>query len=140
MKQHGDRGLTARGRNLVLIADRSAHFRETVRRVLARFPDCQVVGEADSLTRAVRMARRLDPDIALLEIDLVLNQQASRLRRLAESFPRLRIIVMLNEESADYRRAVDERWGHTCIVKDSLEVDILRLLGPKGRLSAPAGR
>ena len=112
----------------VLIADKSAHMRETVRRVLAQHRDCTVVGEADTLLEAVRIARATYANIALLDIDLALKETAARLRRLAEAFPRLHVVVMLNEDSADYRAAVAERWGYSCIAKDNAEADLARLL------------
>ena len=112
----------------IVIADKSAHMRETVRRVLANHPNCTVVGEAATHLEAVRITRAKDPHIALLDIDLALNETAPRLRTIAESFPRLHVIVMLNEDSDDYRAAVAERWGYSCIAKDKAEVDLARLL------------
>jgi DNA-binding NarL/FixJ family response regulator len=116
-------------RNLrVLIADRSPHFQETLRRVVADYLGCVVVGKAGSLNEAVRVARLSDPDVALLDVDLVIGQQPANLRRLADSFPNLRVLVMLNEESLDYRRAVAERWGYACIVKDDAENELTRVI------------
>lgn len=112
----------------VLIADRSAHYRETLRRVLSQESNCCVVGEAATLTGAVRLARTTDPDIALLDFDLVMNESSARLRRLANTFPRLYVVVMLNEYSEDYRRAVRERWGYSCIAKDQAEEHLQRLV------------
>ncbi len=112
----------------VLIADRSTHYRETLRRVLSQEPNCSVVGEAATLTGAVRLARSTEPDIALLDFDLVMNESSARLRRLADTFPRLDVVVMLNEYSEDYRRAVRERWGYSCIAKDQAEDHLRRLV------------
>lgn len=120
----------------VLIADKSAHMRETMRRVLAQHQSCAVIGEAATLLEAVRLARSSNADIALLDIDLILKEPAPRLRRLADSFPRLHVVVMLNEESQDYRAAVHERWGYSCVVKDKAETDLKRLLSARRRASA----
>jgi chemotaxis response regulator CheB len=105
-------------------------MRETVRRVLASHAGCSVVGEAETMLEAVRIARGSNADIALLDIDLALKESAPRLRRLAESFPRLHVVVMLNEDSDDYRAAVAERWGYSCVAKDKAEID-LRLSPPR---------
>lgn len=121
----------------VLVADRSPHFRETLRRVITHHPRCKVVGEAATLLNAARVATNGDPHIVLLDVDLVLNESPARLRRLADAFPHLRIIVMLNEESLQYRRAVAERWGYVCVVKDQAEVDLDRILGSEA-VSTPA--
>ena len=123
-------------RLLVLIADKSAHMRETVRRVLTQNAACAVVGEAETLLEAVRIARGTNADIALLDIDLALKESAPRLRRLAESFPRLHVVVMLNEDSDDYRDAVAERWGYSCVAKDKAETDLPRLLRSRRRATA----
>ena len=122
--QYSDRDALVR----VLIADRSTHYRETLRRVLSQEPNCSVVGEAATLTGAVRLARSTEPDIALLDFDLVMNESSARLRRLANTFPRLDVVVMLDEYSEDYRRAVRERWGYSCIAKDQAEDHLQRLV------------
>jgi len=120
----------------VLIADKSAHMRETVRRVLAQHRNCSVVGEAETMLEAVRLARATDAHIALLDIDLALKEPAPRLRRLADSFPNLHVVVMLNEDSADYRDAVLQRWGYSCVAKDKAETDLPLLLSARRRATA----
>lgn len=126
----------AESRLRVLIADKSAHMRETVRRVLDQNAGCVVVGEAETMLEAVRIARGSSADIALLDIDLALKEPAPRLRRIAESFPRLHVVVMLNEDSDDYRAAVAERWGYSCVAKDQAETDLPRLLSSRRRATA----
>ena len=120
----------------VLIADKSAHMRETVRRVLMQQQGCTVVGEAETMLEAVRLARHNNADIALLDIDIALKEPAPRLRRLADSFPQLHVVVMLNEDSEDYRAAVLERWGYSCVAKDKAESDLKRLLSARRRATA----
>lgn len=111
-----------------LVADRSSHFRETIRRVLVQHLGCASVGQAATLSEAVRLARSLRPDIALLDIDLVIGEPPTRLRRIAQAFPDLRVVVMLNGESRHYRLAVTERWGYVCIVKDQAEHELARVI------------
>ena len=119
----------------VLIADRSPHFRETVRRVLSAIPGCRVDAQVPTLAETVHLARRLQPDLVLLDVDLVLGQSPGRLRRLADAFSDLLVVVMLNEASEQYRQAISERWGYTCIAKDQAETDLETVIG-----NARAGR
>jgi len=117
------------GRHIrVLVADRSPHFRETMRRVVIQYPGCVVVSEAGTLAEAVRLARSSRPAVALLDIDLVIGEPRARLRRIAAAFPDLHVFVMLNGESPYYRRAVSERWGYACIVKDQAENELARVI------------
>ena len=113
----------------VLIADRSPHFRETVRRVLGAIPGCRVSGQAATLTEVVRMVRRTSPEVVLLDVDLVIGQSPVRLQRLADAFPLVRVMVMLNDDSKQYRQAIAERWGYDCIAKDQAEVDLEAAIG-----------
>lgn len=110
----------------IVIADKSAHYRETIARVLERSA-ISPAGQAADLSHAVRLAARLNPDVVLLDVDLVLNVAAERLRRLAARFPGLRIVVMLNEDSPQYRRAVKERWGYACMAKERPEEELQTL-------------
>ncbi len=128
MSSQGTRTPRHQRRPRVLIADRSPHFRETLRRLLAHHLSCAVVGEAGTLAEAVRLARSSRPAVALLDIDLVIGEPPARLRRIADAFPDLQVLVMLNEESLNYRRAVTQRWGYSCIVKDAAENDLASVI------------
>ncbi len=106
----------------VLVADRSAPFRDVIRRVLDDYhPGCTLVGEASDLTEAAALALESRPDLALLDFDLVANDEADQMRRLTAGSPGLRVIILLTEYSDDYRRAVRLRWGYMCLAKDRLE-------------------
>ena len=52
----------------LLIADDDAGFRRSIRRVLERDPDTEVIGEAADGEEAVRLARALHPGIVLMDI------------------------------------------------------------------------
>ncbi len=116
------------GKIRVLIADKSAHYRETLRRVLDQYPRCKLVGEAGTLNEAVSLATAADPDMVLLDFDLVVKQSAARLRRIVQSFPALQVVVLLADYSEDYQRAVRERWGYWCVAKDQVEEHLGRLI------------
>ena len=102
-----------------VIADRSAHFRETLRRVLDGSRGATVVGEAGTLRDALRLVRRSGAGLVLLDIQLVMDQPAGRLRRIVERLPGLSVIVLLDEDLPEYRHAIADRWGYVCIAKES---------------------
>ena len=105
----------------ILIADRKAHFRETVRRVLDLYSNCEVTGEAASLPEAMAKIAEARPDLVLLDLSLVASPGLTRLRRLAQNYPWLRIVVLLTEYSPDYETAIQSLGQYPCVAKDRLE-------------------
>ena len=113
----------------VLVADKNAHYRETIRRVLDRHDNCTVVGEASTLSGAAALVAEKSPDLVLLDFDLVANEKVGRVRRLADAFPDLHVVVLLNDYSPDYRQAVQVRWGYLCVAKDRAEEHLAWIIG-----------
>lgn len=111
----------------VVIADRSDHYRETLKRVISR-TSCPVIGEASTLRDALRLVRRANPSLVLLDVDLVIDQPARRLRRIAENLPGMTVVILLNEDLAGYRQSIAERWGYRCVAKEDAEAELPRLL------------
>jgi DNA-binding NarL/FixJ family response regulator len=54
----------------VLIVDDQAGFRRAAARVLARIPDFELIGEYETGEASVEAARRLQPDLVLMDIHL----------------------------------------------------------------------
>jgi DNA-binding NarL/FixJ family response regulator len=87
----------------VLIVDDHATFLRAARRVLARLPGFEVVGEAATGEESVEAARRLQPDLVLMDVHLpgISGMEASRrIRREAQDAP---VVFLLSTyEAAEY--------------------------------------
>jgi len=53
-----------------LIVDDERLARQVIRRLLARHPEVEIVGEAESLAEAVREIERIQPQLVFLDVDL----------------------------------------------------------------------
>ena len=113
----------------VLVADRNAHYRDTIRRVLDRYGGCEVAGEASTFSEAVAVAAQRTPDLVLLDFDLVAREKVGRVRKVANRFPDLRVVILLSDYSQDYREAVQVRWGYLCVAKDRVEEHLAWIIG-----------
>lgn len=105
----------------MLIADKNAHFRETIRRVLARLGRCAVSGEASTVDEVISQVTGSRVDLVLLDVDMVMRDRLAELRRLAKRLPELKVAVLLSDDTPEYRQAVQLHGGHFSIAKDSLE-------------------
>lgn len=105
----------------VLVADKNAHFRETVRRVLARIGRCAVCGEAATIAEVIHGVTTSSVDLLLLDIDMVTQDRLAELNRLAKRLPHVKVAVLLSDDTPEYRQAVRRHGDHFCVAKDSLE-------------------
>ncbi len=78
----------------ILIADDHPIFRDGLRRLLEAEPKFRVVGEAADGSQAVEMARKLKPDILLLDLAMPRLPGLETLRELASAFVPVRTILL----------------------------------------------
>jgi DNA-binding NarL/FixJ family response regulator len=91
----------------VLIVDDHELLRAGLRSRLEREPGIAVVGEADTAERAVLMARKLQPDLILLDLLLPRQNGYDVLPELAEVAPEARVLVVSSQAApSSVRRAL----------------------------------
>lgn len=128
----------------VLIADDHAIVREGIRRVLGTDAGFEVVGEAIDGSGAVTLARKLEPDVIVLDLsmpELSGLEAAEQIRRMA---PAARILVLSIHDHEEYVARSVRAGVHGYLRKDSSPVelrDAVRLLGEgECYFTTPAGR
>ncbi len=89
----------------VLIVDDEALARQRVRRLLQTEADVEIVGEADSGHRAVKMIRQLRPDLVCLDVQLPGIDGFGVLRELEHESPPMVLFITAYDEHA--QRAFD---------------------------------
>jgi CheY-like chemotaxis protein len=85
----------------VLLVDDVVDIRRLVRTALRFRGGFEVVGEAGDGTEAVRLAKSLQPDLVVLDLDLPDLAGRDVLSRLRLHSPRTRVVVFSGTESAD---------------------------------------
>jgi two-component system response regulator NreC len=78
----------------VLLVDDHAMVREGLRLLLRTASDISVIGEADNGVSAVAAARRLSPDIVVLDLDMPGGDGVSAVRELKQSLPSVRVLIL----------------------------------------------
>jgi DNA-binding NarL/FixJ family response regulator len=85
----------------VLLADDQAMVRAGFRLILSAEPDISVVGEAADGAEAVAAARRLRPDVTLMDVRMPRLDGIAATRRLAAVDPRVTRVVVLTTFDVD---------------------------------------
>lgn len=103
----------------VLIVDDSAVFRRTMRSVLARYPELEVVGEASTGNESVEMAATLQPEVVLMDIHLgrVMDGIAAT-RLLASHCPRVAVLGLSCDTRAYVAAAMREAGALDVLAKE----------------------
>ncbi len=112
----------------VLVSDKNAHFRETIRRVLARLGRCVVSGEASTIAEVISQVSSSRTDLLLLDVDMVTQDRLAELKQLAERLPELKVAVLLSDDTPEYRQAVQRHGGHFSVAKDGTEEQLPAVL------------
>jgi signal transduction histidine kinase len=113
---------------LVLIADDHPVVREGLVTLLHREPGIRVVAQAADGEEAVRMARALKPDVAVLDVSMPRMTGLEAARRILNDLPRTRIIGLSMHHDADMGRAMREAGAAAYLSKDRAAEDLAALI------------
>jgi two-component system, NarL family, response regulator NreC len=85
----------------VLVCDDHAVFREGVKQILSSQPDIDVVGEAGNGLEAVQLARRLRPEVVLMDIAMPLLRGFDATERIKRYCPETKVLIFSIYEDDD---------------------------------------
>ncbi len=88
----------------VLIVDDLLETRENVRKLLEFEPDMEIVGQAGTGEEAIELAKRAQPDIILMDINMPGIDGISASQEITDLVPHAQIIIMSVQSDPDYMR------------------------------------
>jgi DNA-binding NarL/FixJ family response regulator len=86
----------------VVIADDDALMRAGLVELLSGEPEIEVIGQASTGPEAVDRARRLDPDVVLMDVRMPDLDGIEATRALTRAAPRTRVVMLTTFEQDDY--------------------------------------
>jgi DNA-binding NarL/FixJ family response regulator len=125
----------------VLIADDQALVRVGLRKILDAEPELDVVGEASDGDEAVSQARRLRPDVILMDIRMPVLDGIEATRRIVRDQPATRVLILTTFGLDDYVYDALRAGASGFMLKDAPPEEIaaaLRIVANGEALLAPA--
>jgi two-component system, NarL family, response regulator NreC len=112
----------------VLLADDHAILRKGVRMLINSQPDLEVVGEARTGREAIEEARKLKPDVVIMDISMPELNGIEGTRQICDELDRTRVIGLSMHKDAVYVREILRAGARGYLLKDSDDDDLLRAI------------
>jgi DNA-binding NarL/FixJ family response regulator len=86
----------------ILLADDHVMLRQGTAEILRKEADIEVVGEADDGQQAIDLARRLQPDIVVMDVRMPVLSGIEATRRIREALPEVQVLVLTAYDDDQY--------------------------------------
>ncbi|MBE0627750.1 MAG: two-component system response regulator NarL [Burkholderiales bacterium] len=111
--------------NRILIIDDHPLFRKGVSQLIAMAPHLQLVGEASSGEQGVEEARKLDPDLILLDLHMKSMNGIDTLKAIRDAGLDCRVVILTVSDNADDLVAAIRSGADGYLLKDMEPEDLL---------------
>ena len=112
----------------VLLADDHTILRRGVRMLIDSQPDMEVVGEAKTGREAVDTARKLRPDIVVMDVSMPELNGIEGTRQICDELPHTRIVALSMHKDSVYVREILRAGARGYLVKDSDDEDLVKAI------------
>ena len=110
----------------VLLADDHTVVRQGLRVLLEAEPDITVVGEAETGRQAVQLARKLAPDVIVMDIAMPNLNGLEATRQITREVPAARLLVLSSYNDDEYVHQVTEAGASGYLLKQTAATDLIK--------------
>jgi DNA-binding NarL/FixJ family response regulator len=112
----------------VLLVDDHAMVRAGLRALLDAAQDIKVIGEAENGRQAVQEAKRLRPDVVLLDVAMPLLNGVEAARQIATRVPTAKVLILSSYNDVNHLRQALEAGVDGYLTKESAANDLLEAI------------
>lgn len=107
------------GKIKILIADDHAVFRTGVKSSLSRYTDIEFIGEAENGVQLLNLAKSLQPDIILLDIQMPIMDGIATLPEVKKLLPDTKVIMLTMNDDLSMISKLMEIGANSYLIKNS---------------------
>lgn len=105
------------GKIKVILAEDHAVVRQGTKQLLERYPDIEVIGEAQDGEEAVALAKSLQPDVVIMDVRMPRKSGIEATREIKKENPRLAVLVLTAHDDDEYIFALLEAGANGYLLK-----------------------
>ncbi len=112
----------------LLLVDDHSLVREGIRASLLRHPSIQITGEAANGCEAVRKARRLRPDVVLMDLNMPEMSGLEATQLIRKHCPETHVIALTVHDNKEYVFRILRSGAHGYVLKDTSPQELARAI------------
>lgn len=112
----------------VLLADDHTIVRQGFRALLEAEEDIAIVGEAETGRQAVQLARKLRPDVVIMDIAMPLLNGLEATRQIIQDLPSTRVLILSSYSDDEYVLRLTEAGAAGYLLKQTAVTDLFKAI------------
>lgn len=112
----------------VLVVDDHPVVRRGISACLARHQQLQVIGEASDGREALRLARELQPDITLMDIDMPQMNGLAATEALHREMPRIKVLILSMHRNTEYVLRIIQSGARGFVLKEAPAAELVHAI------------
>src|SRR5437899_6061555 len=108
----------------VLLADDHTVVRQGLRALLEAEEDMSVVGEAEKCGQAVQIAKRLQPDVVVMDIAMPSLNGLEATRQISRESPKSKVLILSSYSDDEYVQQLTDAGASGYLVKQTAAQDL----------------